>query len=377
MSSNTTVMNIPANMVGIVENLMEIGKMGVDWDVVVAGQIVGRLAKAPVEPTRSAGATDEEIQEMLDKSKNAYNLFCAKNFREAEKENPDPANRKETYRILGPRWTALKNDASRYDEFRSYHVPYLKEDAISMSGLKWAGVPEKPKLRRSDGIAISGLEVPQELEDLFSEALRVGLVTDDGVRLMRMNVGGSVFPASYYIELWKERLAEHKRKDDEKKEDEKRKKQRVVKIDEHNELMDDVADSCERGGSQYEKKKWTCLVCTKQNLRGVYNCVCCGRIVGTVPEHPGLHWNSSVQVWDVPRGESKVKRGYNNYAYHYRAHFKGKGFSKRNITRKISAGWQRKSLEEKEQWADWDWADAEMRRMVGWSEMRESYPYKV
>ena len=26
----------------------------------------------------------------------------------------------------------------------------------------------------------------------------------------------------------------------------------------------------------------------KQNIRGVYNCVCCGRIVGTVPDHPGL-----------------------------------------------------------------------------------------
>jgi len=411
MSSNTTVMNIPTNMVGIVENLMELGKIGMDWDVVVAGQIVGKMAKAPVEPTRSAGVTDEEIQEMLDKSKNAYNLFCAKNFREAEKENPDPANRKETYRILGPRWTALKNDASRYDEFRSYHVPYLKEDATSMSGLKWAGVLEKPKLRRSDDVANSGLEVPQELEDLFSEALRVGLTTDDGVRLMRMNVGGTVFPASYYIEMWKERLAEHKRKqrvvsnelDDvcpgcESGVDSScahcdedgnyphpncvsvpeysAKKERVVRIDEHNELMDDVADGGERG-SEYEKKTWTCLVCTKQNLRGVYNCVCCGRIVGTVPEHPGLYWNSSVQVWDVPRGESKVKRGYNNYAYHYREHFKGKGFSKRNITRKISAGWQKKTRSEKEQWADWEWADAEMRRMAGWSEMRESWPCKV
>jgi len=366
MSSNTTVMNIPANMVGIVEKLMELGKMGVGLDVVVDGQVIGKLASASV---RSVGATDEEIQEMLDKSKNAYNLFCAKNFRDAEKENPDPANRKETYRILGPRWTALKNDPLRYDEFRSYHVPYRKEHAISMSGLKWAGVPAKPESRRSDGVATSGLEVPQELEDLFSEALRVGLTTDDGVRLMRMNVGGSVWPASYYIELWKERLAEHNT------EDEKRKKQRVVRIDEHNELMDEVADSCDRG-SQYQKKTWTCLVCTKQNIRGVYNCVCCGRIVGTVPEHPGLHWNSSVQVWDVPTGESKVKRGYNNYAYHYRVHYKGKGFSKRNITRKISAGWRSMGREEKEKWADWELASAAMERFVDWEEMRESCPYK-
>ena len=143
MSSNTTNMNIPANMVGIVENLMELSKLGVDWDVVVAGQIVGKMGMA--ESTRSVGATDEEIQEMLDKSKNAYNLFCAKNFRDAEKENPDPANRKETYRILGPRWTALKNDDNRREEFRSYHVPYLKEDAISMSGRMWKGIPATPE----------------------------------------------------------------------------------------------------------------------------------------------------------------------------------------------------------------------------------------
>ena len=68
MSSNTTNMNIPANMVGIVENLMELSKLGVDWDVVVAGQIVGKMAKVTPEPTRSAGATDEEIQQMLDLS---------------------------------------------------------------------------------------------------------------------------------------------------------------------------------------------------------------------------------------------------------------------------------------------------------------------
>ncbi len=296
MSSNTTNMNIPTNMVGIVENLMEISKLGVDWDVVVAGQIVGKMAKATPEPTRSVGATDEEIQEMLDKSKNAYNLFCAKNFREAEKENPDPANRKETYRILGPRWTALKNDDSRYEEFRSYHVPYLKEDAISMSGRKWKGIPATP-------------EEPN-----------------------------------------------------------------VIRIDEHDEFLDEVTERSSQG-SEYERKTWTCLICTKQNIRGVYNCVCCGRIVGTVPDHPGLYWNSSVQVWDVPRGESKVKRGYNNYAYHYREHFKGQGFSKRNITRKISAGWRKKTPSEKEQWADWEWARAEMKR-VGWDEMRESCPYK-
>lgn len=363
MSSNTTVMNIPANMVGIVEKLMELGKMGVCWDVVVAGQVVGKLASAPV---RSVGATDDEIQQMLDRSTNAYNLFCAKNFRDAEKENPDPANRKETYRILGPRWTALKNDPLRHDEFRSYHVPYLKEDAISMSSRMWAGVPEKPKLRRSDEVASFGLGVPQELEDLFSEALRVGLTTDDGVRLMKVNIGGCVFPASYYIELWKERLAEHHLGNE---------KHRVVRIDDHNELMDEVADDGELG-SQYQKKMWTCLVCTKQNLRGVYNCVCCGRIVGTVPEHPGLYWKSSDQVWDVPTGESKVKRGYNNYAYHYREHFKSQGFSKRNITRKISAGWRSKSMVEKEKWADWECAKAEMKMLDGWSEMRESWPYK-
>lgn len=347
MSSNTTVMNIPANMVGIVENLMEIGKMGVDWDVVVAGQIVGKLAKAPVEPTRSVGATDEEIQEMLDKSKNAYNLFCAKNFREAEKENPDPANRKETYRILGPRWTALKNDASRSDEFRSYHVPYLKEDAISMSGLKWAGTPEKPKLRRSDEV------VPEELDDVCP-----GCESDVDSSCAHCDEDGN-YPHPNCVSA-----PEYSAK-----------KERVVRIDEHNELLDDVADGCERG-SDYVKT-WTCLVCTKQNLRGVYNCVCCGRIVGTVPEHPGLYWSSSVQVWDVPRDESKVKRGYNNYAYHYREHFKGQGFSNRTITRKISAGWRSKSREEKEKWADWDWAEAEMRRMAGWSEIRVSYTYKV
>ena len=55
MSSNTTNMNIPANMVGIVENLMELSKLGVDWDVVVAGQIVGRMAKAPVELSECGG----------------------------------------------------------------------------------------------------------------------------------------------------------------------------------------------------------------------------------------------------------------------------------------------------------------------------------
>ena len=48
--------------------------------------------------------------------------------------------------------------------------------------------------------------------------------------------------------------------------------------------------------------------------------------------------------------------------------------SKRNITRKISAGWQKKTRSEKEQWADWEWAQAEMKRLVG---MRcVSCPYK-
>jgi len=338
MSSNTTVMNIPANMVGIVEKLMELGKMGVGLDVVVDGQVIGKLASASV---RSVGATDEEIQQMLDRSTNAYNLFCAKNFRDAEKENPDPANRKETYRILGPRWTALKNDPLRHDEFRSYHVPYLKEDAISMSGRKWSGVPEKPKLRRSDEV------VPEELEDVCP-----GCESGVDSSCAHCDEDGN-YPHPNCVSV-----PEYSAK-----------KERVVRIDEHNELMDDVADGCERGGSQYQKK-WKCLVCTKQNLRGVYNCVCCGRIVGTVPEHPGLCWKSSEQVWDVPTEESKVKRGYNNYANHYRKHFKGQGFSRRNITRKISAGWQSKSREEKEKWADWEWAEAEARRL------RESWPYK-
>ncbi len=304
MSSNTTVMNIPANMVGIVENLMEIGKTGVDWDVVVAGNIIGKMSSVPTP--RSVGATDSEIQQMLDRSKNAYNLFCAKNFRDAEKENPDPANRKETYRILGHRWTALKNDPLRHDKFRSYHVPYLKEHAISMSGSIWKGVPAKPDLRRSDG---------------------------------RLNKGAQ--PG-------------------------------VVRIDELNELMDNVTEGVDQFDYESNEddsskddyvKTWTCLVCTKKNIPGVYNCVCCGRIVGTVPDHPGLYWKSEDQVWNVPSGESKAKRGYNNYAYHYRAHYKGKGFSNRNITRKISAGWRTKTREDKEQWADWECAKAEMDKL--------------
>ena len=339
MSSNTTVMNIPANMVGIVENLMELGKMGVDWDVVVAGNIIGKMGSVPTP--QSVGATDSEIQQMLDRSKNAYNLFCAKNFRDAEKENPDPANRKETYRILGHRWTALKNDPLRHDKFRSYHVPYLKEHAISMSGSIWKGVPAKPDLRKPD------LRKP----DLRKPDLR----RSDG----RLNKGAQ--PG-------------------------------VVRIDEFNELMNDVTE----GGSQFDydsseddsseddsskddsskddsskddsskddyMKTWTCLVCTKKNIPGVYNCMCCGRIVGTVPDHPGLYWKSADQVWDVPSGESKAKRGYNNYAHHYRAHYKGKGFSNRNITRKISAGWKTKTREDKEQWADWEWAKAEMGKL--------------
>ena len=79
-------------------------------------------------------------------------------------------------------------------------------------------------------------------------------------------------------------------------------------------------------------------------------------------------------MWDVPRSESKVKRGYNNYAYHYRGHFKGQGFSKRNIRGRFRLGGT-KTPSEKEQWADWEWAEAEMKK-VGWAEMRESCPYK-
>ena len=331
MSSNTTVMNIPANMVGIVENLMEIGKTGVDWDVVVAGNIIGKMSSVPTP--RSVGATDSEIQQMLDRSKNAYNLFCAKNFRDAEKENPDPANRKETYRILGHRWTALKNDPLRYDKFRSYHVPYLKEHAISMSGSIWKGVPVKPDLRRSDEV------VREELDDVCP-----GCESDVDSSCAHCDEDGN-YPHPNCVSA-----PEYSAK-----------KERVVRIDEHNELLDDVADGCERG-SDYVKT-WTCLVCTKKNIPGVYNCVCCGRIVGTVPDHPGLYWKSADQVWNVPSGESKAKRGYNNYAYHYRAHYKGKGFSNRNITRKISAGWRTKTREDKEQWADWEFAKAEMDKL--------------
>ena len=332
MSSNTTVMNIPANMVGIVENLMEIGKMGVDWDVVVAGNIIGKMGSVPTP--RSVGATDSEIQQMLDRSKNAYNLFCAKNFRDAEKENPDPANRKETYRILGHRWTALKNDPLRYDKFRSYHVPYLKEHAISMSGSMWAGVPAKPDLRKPD-------------------LRRSDLRRSDG----RVNKGAQTMKQAIVLDNEVDAQKTHNRT-----------RPGVVRIDEFNELLDDATeggaqfdyDSSEDESSEDDSSKddyvktWTCLVCTKKNIPGVYNCVCCGRIVGTVPDHPGLYWKSADQVWDVPSGESKAKRGYNNYAYHYRAHYKGKGFSHRNIIRKISAGWRTKTREEKEEWADMD-----------------------
>jgi hypothetical protein len=336
-------MNIPANMVGIVENLMEIGKMGVDWDVVVAGNIIGKMGSVPtpqsVPTPRSVGATDSEIQQMLDRSKNAYNLFCAKNFRDAEKENPDPANRKETYRILGHRWTALKNDPLRYDKFRSYHVPYLKEHPISMSGSIWAGIVlDKPELRRSDGRVNKG-----------AQTMKQAIVLDNEVDAQKTH--NRTLPG-------------------------------VLRIDEFNELLDDVTegesqfdyDSSEDDSSEDDSSKddsskddyvktWTCLVCTKKNIPGVYNCVCCGRIVGTVPDHPGLYWKSADQVWDVPSGESKAKRGYNNYAHHYRAHYKGNGFSNRNITRKISAGWKTKTREEKEQWADWEWAKAEMGKL--------------
>ena len=87
--------------------------------------------------------------------------------------------------------------------------------------------------------------------------------------------------------------------------------------------------------------------------------MCCSNIIGTIPAHPNLYWNSAVQVWDVPTGESKVKRGFNNYAYHYRAYSKSQGVSKRNqITRKIAVGWKNKTREEQEKWADWDWAVA-------------------
>ena len=91
MSSNTANMNIPANMVGIVENLMELSKLGVDWDGCGRSDWVGWLGAGGAYS--GVGAADEEIQEM--KSKNAYNLFC-KIFVK-RRENPDPANRKETY----------------------------------------------------------------------------------------------------------------------------------------------------------------------------------------------------------------------------------------------------------------------------------------
>ena len=328
MSSNTTVMNIPTNMVGIVENLMEIGKMGVDWDVVVAGNIIGKMGSVP--NPRSVGATDREIQQMLDRSKNAYNLFCAKNFRDAEKENPDPANRKETYRVLGHRWTALKNDPLRHDEFRSYHVPYLKEDAISMSGSIWKGVKtvlEKPQVDARNR-AQPGVVRVDEINELLDDVAEGGVQFD--------------------YESSEDDSSEDDNSEDDNSEDD---------------ISEDKSSKDDSSKDDYVKT-WTCLVCTKKNIHGVYNCVCCGRIVGTVPDHPGLYWKSSDQVWDVPSNESKVKRGYNNYAYHYRAHFKNKGIPNRNITRKISVGWQSKSRVDKEQWADWEWAKAEMKRLV-------------
>ena len=78
-----------------------------------------------------------------------------------------------------------------------------------------------------------------------------------------------------------------------------------------------------QGSSQYEEEV-DVFGCTKQNLRGVYNCVC-GRMWGLF-RSIGFALEFFSQVWDVPAGESKVKRGYNNYAYHYRGHFKGQGF---------------------------------------------------
>ena len=91
-------MNIPANMVGIVENLMELSKLGVDWDVVVAGQIVSEFSenlkkdildkqeqRHPYQETEQvyselpiSGAKKEEINESTVKkeTKNELNLLA-------------------------------------------------------------------------------------------------------------------------------------------------------------------------------------------------------------------------------------------------------------------------------------------------------------